>query len=159
MIRSFIRDVMEAHSYFSLWSLYMMMYLTITNEKNPRVHSRCLFYLVISCCGGTHITFIYPRRLFVRYLRYEFKGWSLILLDVLGHYAPLFYYLRNSFIPSPTITLGDLLSFDHTWLILLYMTFFPMYRLYRLRLGDLFTISIVATVYTLFIQSAFHLLH
>lgn len=149
-----VRDIIDAHSYFSVWSLYFMMMIVWSECTDPMMHSRCLFFLVISCCGGSHVTYIYPKRLYVRYLRYEFRGLSLMMMDVLGHYMPLFYYLYNYFIPS-SAKLSHILSVDHTLVPTLYIILGRYHELYRLRWSDMMSIGIMSILCTYYIQVLF----
>lgn len=148
----FIRDIIDAHSYFSVWSLYFLMIIIWRGCEDPIVHSRCLFYLVISCCGGTHIAYIYPKRLHVQYLRYEFHGLSLKLLDFWGHYLPLFYYLSFHFIPYRCLTLSDIVSIDHLWLPIVYLLLGRSYELYGLRYSDMINVVTTSIMCTYIIQ-------
>ena len=79
----------EFTSYFTIWTS-IVNFLPFTNPLFLQVKQNMLLQTFI---GGFYITFLHPTRLEVPYLNAVIYGKTLILIDMISHQLPFFYFL------------------------------------------------------------------
>ena len=93
-------------SYFTVWTS-IVNFLPLTNPLFIQIKHNMLLQTFI---GGFYITFLYPTRLEVPYLNAVIRGKTLILIDIISHQLPFFYFLSQCGIQKIT-------SFSDFWIV------------------------------------------
>lgn len=78
-------------SYFTVWTSIVSL-LPLTNPLFIQIKHNMLLQTFI---GGFYITFLHPTKLEVPYLNAVIRGKTLLLIDVISHQLPFFYFLSQ----------------------------------------------------------------
>lgn len=89
---SFLEIIVESVQYFSMWNILFIGFHIL--HTTNRISCPILYYNSVLCSvGGWYMTWIFPRKLYVRYCRLYVRGWDMILMDIIGHHLVLIYIL------------------------------------------------------------------
>jgi len=85
-------------SYFSIWADIQFVFTLHTSFGMSFQHrlfdlKKTLFSLCLASVGGSYITYVYPRSIYVSYLDHTFQDTSLMILDMVGHHSILLYFI------------------------------------------------------------------
>ena len=106
--------VIEAISYFSVWSL---LYPILTT-----VHSNTSLYNASLCSvGGAYLTWVYPRTIPVHYLRLNLVYPETVVMDLLAHQLPFWNSCKRGIrCHEEEDTFSFLTWLQTRWMVLLY---------------------------------------
>lgn len=134
-------------SYFSIWADIQFVFTLHTSFGMSTQHrlfdlKKTLFSLCLASVGGSYITYVYPRTIYLSYLDHTFHNTSLIILDIVGHHSILLYFIvvvmgpyRHMLHRQPTIS-----PYIFTLPFLYFAGGLPYEDLYGLRTIDLMVV-------------------
>ena len=137
-----ISDIFIYRRYFTAWSWIFFILFP--------AHPMNLINSVICSLGGFYITYIYPRFLYVPYLRRRVHGTELMILDVVTHHSLFVYQMmmyRHRF-QYPIIRLVKL----HFLFVVYMMTCFDL-KNYSFRPIDILQMLILYIAIWVFIRT------